>query len=131
VKLSSANVLGLGQMKSILFPQFKSNPLTGWRGVVLNNSPTSNDSFDGQNLEPEAIYQIKSTNIPLTNIPYSRWVSSLNPTYEIGDRTEYYKFQDVTSVLEDLCSMQPKVLAGEELSLCKESFSSFSTTREL
>jgi hypothetical protein len=37
--------------------------------------------------------------------------------YRIGKLTEYYKFQDVTSVLEDLCSMQPKVLAGEELSL--------------
>jgi hypothetical protein len=87
VKLSSANVLGLGQMKSILFPQFKSNPLNGWRGVVLNNSPTSNDSFAGQNIEPEAIYKIKSTNIPLSNIPCSRWVSSLNPTYAISDRT--------------------------------------------
>jgi pilus assembly protein FimV len=30
---------------------------------------TDIDSFDEQNIEPEAIYQIKSTNIPLTNIP--------------------------------------------------------------
>jgi hypothetical protein len=34
--------------------------------------------------------------------------------YRIGKLTEYYKFKDVTLVLEDLCSMQPKVL-GEEL----------------
>jgi hypothetical protein len=54
---------------------------------VLNNSPTNNDSFDEQNIEPEAIYGIKSTNAPLTNIPYSRWVLSLNPTYAISDRT--------------------------------------------
>jgi hypothetical protein len=30
---------------------------------------TDIDSFDEQNIEPEAIYGIKSTNIPLTNIP--------------------------------------------------------------
>jgi hypothetical protein len=53
----------------------------------LNNSATDIDSFDEQNIEPEAIYQIKSTNIPLTNIPDSLWVSPLNPTYAIGDRT--------------------------------------------
>ncbi|HEY9770085.1 MAG TPA: hypothetical protein V6C71_16625 [Coleofasciculaceae cyanobacterium] len=50
--------------------------------------------------------------------------------YRIGKLTEYYKF-DVTLVLEDLCSMQPKVLEGEELSICKESFSSFSPTIKL
>jgi hypothetical protein len=70
-------------------------------------------SFGGQNIEPEAIYGIKSTNIPLiniltvigfrlstqptrsaitlknsaTNIPDSHWVSSLNLTYALGDRT--------------------------------------------
>jgi hypothetical protein len=46
---------------------------------ALNNSPTSNDSFGGQIIEPEAIYGINSTNAPLTDIPDSRWVSSLNP----------------------------------------------------
>jgi hypothetical protein len=35
---------------------------------ALNNSATNIDSFDEQNIEPEAIYGIKSTNIPLTNI---------------------------------------------------------------
>jgi hypothetical protein len=55
---------------------------------ALNNSATDIDGFDEQNIEPEAIYGIKSTNAPLTNTPYSRWVSSLNPTYAIGDRTD-------------------------------------------
>jgi hypothetical protein len=59
---------------------------------VLNNSPTDIDSFDEQNIEPEAIYGIKSTNIPLTNIPDSHWVSSLNLTYAIGDRTDIGSF---------------------------------------
>jgi hypothetical protein len=58
---------------------------------VLNNSPTDIDSFDEQNIEPEGIYGIKSTNIPLTNIPDSLWVSSLNPTYTIGDRTVFIR----------------------------------------
>jgi hypothetical protein len=53
----------------------------------INNSSTNSDSFGGQIIKPEAIYGIKSTNAPLTNIPYSLWVSSLNPTYAIGDRT--------------------------------------------
>jgi hypothetical protein len=54
----------------------------------INNSSTNSDSFGGQIIKPEAIYEIKSTNAPLTNIPYSRWVSSLNLTYAIGDRTQ-------------------------------------------
>jgi hypothetical protein len=34
--------------------------------------------------------------------------------YRIGKLTEYYKFDNVESVLEDLHSMQPKILTGEE-----------------
>jgi hypothetical protein len=64
---------------------------------ALNNSPTSNDSFGGQIIEPEAIYGINSTNAPLTDIPDSRWVSSLNPTYAIGDRTELTRSQCASS----------------------------------
>jgi hypothetical protein len=59
-------------------------------GFRLSTQPTRSaniDSFDEQNIESEAIYGIKSTNAPLTNIPDILWVSSLNPTYAIGDRT--------------------------------------------
>jgi len=35
--------------------------------------------------------------------------------YRIGKLTEYYRFKDVESVLEDLNSMQPKILEGQEL----------------
>ena len=35
--------------------------------------------------------------------------------YRIGKLTEYYRFKDVESVLEDLFSMQPKILEGQEL----------------
>lgn len=35
--------------------------------------------------------------------------------YRIGKLTEYYKFEDVNPVLEDLYSMQPKILKDEEL----------------
>ena len=35
--------------------------------------------------------------------------------YRIGSLTEYYRFKNVEPVLADLCSMQPKVLEGEEL----------------
>ncbi len=35
--------------------------------------------------------------------------------YRIGKLTEYYRFKDVESVLEDLYSMQPKILEGQEL----------------
>ncbi|HEY9768564.1 MAG TPA: GIY-YIG nuclease family protein [Coleofasciculaceae cyanobacterium] len=40
--------------------------------------------------------------------------------YRIGKLTEYYKFGDVTPVLEDLCSMQPKVFSGEELKIWQD-----------
>jgi hypothetical protein len=66
---------------------------------ALNNSPTNSDSFGEQNIEPEAIYGINSTNAPLTNIPDSRWVSSLNPTYKIGDRTSYSRSSTIRSLV--------------------------------
>ena len=37
--------------------------------------------------------------------------------YRIGKLTEYYKFEDIELVLNDLNSMQPKVLEGKELSI--------------
>ena len=37
--------------------------------------------------------------------------------YPIGKLTEYYKFKDVNAVLDDLCSMPPKVLKGAELEI--------------
>ena len=37
--------------------------------------------------------------------------------YPIGKLTEYYQFEDVDLVLQDLRSMQPKILQGEELSI--------------
>ena len=40
--------------------------------------------------------------------------------YRIGKLTEYYKFKDIDAVQQDLCSMQPKVLEGEELSIWQE-----------
>jgi hypothetical protein len=40
--------------------------------------------------------------------------------YRIGKLTEYYKFDDVESVLEDLDSMQPKILTGEELTIWQD-----------
>ena len=40
--------------------------------------------------------------------------------YRIGKLTEYYKFLDVDAVLDDLNSMQPKVLKGKELSIWQE-----------
>ena len=50
--------------------------------------------------------------------------------YRIAKLTEYYRFKDVLKdtathidiVLNDLCSMQPKVLEGEELEIYKEQF---------
>ena len=41
--------------------------------------------------------------------------------YRIGKLTEYYQFEDVESVLTDLNSMQPKILADRELSIWQES----------
>ncbi len=40
--------------------------------------------------------------------------------YRIGKLTEYYKFKDVVSVLEDLCSMQQKVLKSQEINILKK-----------
>ena len=40
--------------------------------------------------------------------------------YRIGKLTEYYRFKDVESVLEDLNSMKQKVLKSEELEVWKE-----------
>ena len=40
--------------------------------------------------------------------------------YRIGKLTEYYRFDNVDVVLEDLCSMQPKVLKGAELEIWQE-----------
>ena len=40
--------------------------------------------------------------------------------YQIGKLREYYKFKDLDVVQQDLCSMQPKVLEGEELSIWQE-----------
>jgi hypothetical protein len=40
--------------------------------------------------------------------------------YRIGKLTEYYKFDDVKFVLEDLHSMQPKILTGEELTIWQD-----------
>ena len=37
--------------------------------------------------------------------------------YRIGKLTEYYRFKDVDTVLEDLCSMQQKILKDEELEI--------------
>ena len=37
--------------------------------------------------------------------------------YRIGKLTEYYRFKDVDAVLNDLCSMQPKVLSRSELEI--------------
>ena len=37
--------------------------------------------------------------------------------YPIGKLTEYYKFDDVTLVKNDLYSMEQKVLQGEELKI--------------
>ena len=37
--------------------------------------------------------------------------------YRIGKLTEYYRFKDVDTVLNDLCSMQPKVLEVEGLKI--------------
>ena len=48
--------------------------------------------------------------------------------YRIGKLTEYYKFEDVSSILTDLNSMQPKILEGDELSIFQEEYSLTSTT---
>ena len=40
--------------------------------------------------------------------------------YRIGKLTEYYRFKDVNTALEDLCSMQPKVLEAEELEILQD-----------
>ena len=40
--------------------------------------------------------------------------------YRIGKLTEYYKFKNIDTVLEDLCSMQPKVLKRVELEIWQE-----------
>ena len=37
--------------------------------------------------------------------------------YRIGKLTEYYQFRDANTVLKDLCSMQPKILEGDELEI--------------
>jgi hypothetical protein len=41
--------------------------------------------------------------------------------YRIGKLTEYYKFDDVEAVMEDLSSMEQKVLKDEELAILSES----------
>ena len=41
--------------------------------------------------------------------------------YRIGKLTEYYRFKDVKLVLEDLCSMEPKVLKRVESEILQES----------
>ena len=41
--------------------------------------------------------------------------------YRIGKLTEYYRFEDVTPVLADLVSMEPKLLKDEELEIWQES----------
>ena len=40
--------------------------------------------------------------------------------YRIGKLTEYYKLENIDTVLEDLCSMQPKVLKRVELEIWQE-----------
>ncbi|MGK7896164.1 MAG: GIY-YIG nuclease family protein, partial [Xenococcus sp. (in: cyanobacteria)] len=40
--------------------------------------------------------------------------------YPIGKFTEYYKFNDIESVKDDLFSMEPKQLQGEELAIYQE-----------
>lgn len=40
--------------------------------------------------------------------------------HRIGKLTEYYKFKDVELVLEDLCLMQQKLLASEELKIWQD-----------
>lgn len=42
--------------------------------------------------------------------------------YRLGKLTEYYRFKDIDAVLNDLCSMQQKVLQIEELEICKGQF---------
>ena len=41
--------------------------------------------------------------------------------YPIGKLTEYYKFDDVAPVLNELHAMQPKTLRAEELEILNES----------
>ena len=40
--------------------------------------------------------------------------------YRIGKLTEYYMFKDVDAVLEDLCSMQQKILVESELEIWQD-----------
>ena len=40
--------------------------------------------------------------------------------YRLGKLTEYYRFQNVESVLEDLCSRQQKVLKSQEINIWKK-----------
>ncbi|MDJ0681020.1 MAG: competence protein CoiA family protein [Xenococcaceae cyanobacterium MO_167.B52] len=40
--------------------------------------------------------------------------------YRIGKLTEYYRFENVELVLEDLCSMQQKVLKSQEINILKK-----------
>ena len=47
--------------------------------------------------------------------------------YRIGKLTEYYRFKDVESVLEDLYAMQPKRLVGYELETWQESRETLAT----
>ncbi|MGK7934972.1 MAG: GIY-YIG nuclease family protein [Xenococcaceae cyanobacterium] len=47
--------------------------------------------------------------------------------YRIGKLTEYYRFKDVESVLEDLYAMQPKRLVGYELETWQESRETIAT----
>ena len=47
--------------------------------------------------------------------------------YRIGKLTEYYRFKDVESVLEDLYAMQPKRLVGYELETWPESRETIAT----
>ena len=49
--------------------------------------------------------------------------------YRIGKLTEYYKFGDVDAVLNDLNSMQPKVLEGKELSIWQSKTRAIATLR--
>ena len=46
--------------------------------------------------------------------------------YRIGKLTEYYRFKDPDVVLEDLCSMEQKVLEDEELKIWSDNERSLS-----
>ena len=40
--------------------------------------------------------------------------------YRLGKLTEYYRFKDVDAVLNDLLSMEQKVLTGKELKIWRD-----------